>query len=66
MIDSAATHRTMVPGSRSWRAYTPGMASEVSGIILVAAFAVAAFAGALLMLRLWRSGAAASRPPRDF
>jgi hypothetical protein len=41
------------------------MESEVSGIILVAAFAVAALSCVLLMIRLWRAGGAASRPPRD-
>jgi len=41
------------------------MASEVSGIILVAAFAVAALSCALLLLRLWRASGAVSRPPRD-
>jgi len=41
------------------------MESRVSGFILVAAFAVAALCCALLLLRLWRAGGAASRPPRD-
>jgi hypothetical protein len=41
------------------------MESKVSGIILVAALAVAALSCALLMLRLWRASGAASRPPRD-
>jgi hypothetical protein len=41
------------------------MEGEVSGIVLVVAFALAAFTCALLILRLWRAGAAESRPRRD-
>jgi hypothetical protein len=41
------------------------MAGEVSGIILVGAFALAATLCAMLMRRLWRFGSAEFRSSRD-
>jgi hypothetical protein len=40
------------------------MAGEVSGVILVAAFAVIAGACAILTLKLWRTGSG-PQPPRS-
>jgi hypothetical protein len=41
------------------------MEGEVTGIILVMAFAAAATTCAMLTLRLWRAGSAGFRSPRD-
>lgn len=45
--------------------YTPGMEGEVSGIILVVAFAATAALCAMLTLKLWRAGSAGQHPRRD-
>jgi hypothetical protein len=63
--DSPANTRGAHRPTAGRRIYNRGMQGEITGVILVVAFAAAALCCAVLAAKLWRSAAASGRRPPD-